>query len=395
MTSVKRHIDLATLHRSEFSALKPVWRAAHRSAKIEARLVAGGSHLLARAGGSIDAVRKAGREFGTAPAAEIPFLREDDDSDAQIAAAFARAAAAFAARFAADRPDALFLIGDRWEALAIACAASVARIPIIHHSGGDVTQGSADNQTRYAISQLAHRHLTALPEHSKRLIAIGEEPWRVETVGEPSLAEIGSPPDPRGEIGLVPDAPFALATFHPSSFDTLPPKAQIQCFIESLRALDLALVITAPNADAHGGTFYRALQAFAAHTPRALMVENLGERLYHAAMAHADLMIGNSSSGIWEAPSFGLPVVNLGRRQEGRRRGANVVDAPLEREAIAQAVATARSDAFRVAARATQNPYAQADCLKRILAVLEDPTPKDKLLAKLLIDPIAQTSERA
>ena len=395
MIAGRRRIDLVTLHRSEFSALKPVWRAAHRSEKIEARLVAGGSHLLARFGESIEAVRAAGREFGAEPTVEIAFLGEDDDSDAQIAAAFARAAAAFAARYAADPPDAVFLIGDRWEALAVACAASMSRIPIIHHSGGDLTQGSADNQTRYAISQLAHRHLTALPEHSERLIAIGEEPWRVETVGEPSLAEISAPPDPRGEIGLAPGAPFALATFHPSSFDTLPPEAQIQCFIEALSALDIALVITAPNADAHGGAFYRALQAFAAQTPRALVVENLGERLYHAAMAHADLMIGNSSSGIWEAPSFGLPVINLGRRQEGRRRGANVLDAPLQSEAIAAAIATAREEAFRASAQTAVNPYVQMDCLERILAVLEDPTPSDKLLAKLLNDPLGQISENS
>lgn len=395
MTAGARRIDLVTLHRSEFSALKPVWRAAHRADGIEARLVAGGSHLLARFGASIEAVRAAGRAFGAEPAAEIAFLGDADDSDAQIAAAFARAAAAFAARFAAEPPDAVFLIGDRWEALAVACAASMARIPIIHHSGGDLTQGSADNQTRYAISQLAHRHLTALPEHAERLIAMGEEPWRVETVGEPSLAEIGASPDPRGEIGLAPGAPFALATFHPSSFDTLPPEAQIRCFIGALSALDLALVITAPNADAHGGAFHRALQAFAAETPRALMVENLGERLYHAAMAHADLMIGNSSSGIWEAPSFGLPVVNLGRRQEGRRRGANVVDAPLQSEAIAAAVATARSDAFRTAARGAPNPYARADCVERIRAALEDATPAETLLAKRLIDPLARGADSA
>lgn len=384
-------VDLVTLNRSEFGVVRPVWSAAQASAGLEARLVAGGSHLLARFGRTIEAVRAAGAAFGAAPDAELDFLRDDDDSDAAIAAAFARAAAVFAERFAKRPPDILFLVGDRWETLAAATAATMARVPIAHHSGGDITQGAADNQNRYAISQLAHLHLTALPEHSERLIAMGEEPWRVRCVGEPSLQHLAdreTPPDPRAELGLPEGAPFVLATFHPSSFDPIPPEEQIACFVEALGLIGSPILLTAPNPDAGGGHFYRVLERFVAETPRARMVESLGERLYDAALAHADFMIGNSSSGIWEAPSYALPVLNLGRRQEGRARGDNVVDAALEPEAIRVGLSAVQGAALRERAAAGENPYFAGDCVEKILEALAAPVERDRLLAKLFVDPL-------
>jgi UDP-hydrolysing UDP-N-acetyl-D-glucosamine 2-epimerase len=382
-----KRIHFVTLSRSDYATLRPVALAASRDPGIEAKVIAGGSHFAERFGHTLREVQA----DGYTRLETVPFLAEGDSDESQLAAAYVRAVDAFVVSLSADPPDFVFLVGDRWEILAPATAASLLRIPIAHHSGGDITQGSADNQTRYAVSMLAHLHFTALPRHAERLVRMGEEPWRVIASGEPALSGLGRAsarvPDFRRRLGLGEGEPFALATFHPASFESLAPEGQIEVFLDALAGIGSAIVLTAPNPDAGSGLFYERISAFAGSHPRVRLVASLGE-LYYPAMASAEFMIGNSSSGIWEAPSFGLPVVNLGRRQDDRVRGPNVVDAPLDREAIARAIARVREPGFRAGLSARENPYVRPDTVEIILAGLKQERSREAWLAKVFVDPL-------
>jgi UDP-hydrolysing UDP-N-acetyl-D-glucosamine 2-epimerase len=286
----------------------------------------------------------------------------------------------------------VFVLGDRWEMLAVASAAAMLQVPIVHHSGGDITQGSADNQTRYALTTLSHLHLVALPEHRDRLLRMGEEAWRVTTTGEPALTMLSdyavAVPDLHARLGLAAGEPFVLATFHPTSFDAAPPEQQVDAFLAALAAVHGAIVLTAPNPDAASELFLRKYRAYAASRPQVRLHESLGAETYYAAMARARFMLGNSSSGLWEAPSFRLPVVNLGPRQQGRVHGANVVHSSLAPGEVAAAIARVTAPAFRAALDGA-NPYVRADTLALIVAGLKHGRERAALLAKRFIDPLA------
>lgn len=384
-------VFFVTLSRSDYATLRPIALAAQEDAALDTVLVAGGSHLLSRFGHTIDSIRA----DGFSDIRIVDFLREDDDSDDDIAAAYARAVSGFIELLRANKPDFVFIVGDRWEMIAVATAASMLRIPVAHHSGGDITQGSADNQTRYVLTTLSHLHFVALDDHKKRLIHMGEEESRVTVVGEPALIGLrdvaAKVPDIRAELGLKADAPFVLATFHPTSYDALPPQGQIEIFLKALDMVADDIVLTAPNPDPSSGSFYEIMSSYARRHPRVHMFENLGRDRYYAAMASARFMIGNSSSGLWEAPSFRLPVVNIGNRQKGRLHGRNIVHAELNADSIQSAVVQVTQASFREALSDSDNPYVREDGVDIMLSVLKRPYSRDELLAKVFVDPLETT----
>jgi UDP-hydrolysing UDP-N-acetyl-D-glucosamine 2-epimerase len=381
-------VCFVTLSRSDYASMRPVVLAALTDADIEARIVAGGSHCLKRYGDTIEQIRADGLPIH----AVAQFLNETDDSPTELAAAYARAVAEFVRIFSQQKPDRIFVIGDRWEMLAVVSAASVLQIPIVHHSGGDITQGSADNQTRYALTTLSHLHLVALPEHRDRLIRLGEEEWRVTTTGEPALTALSDyaaeVPDIRAHLSLTHNESFVLATFHPTSFDTHLPQEQIDIFLQALDTISCAIVLTAPNPDAASEFFLARYKRFAATRPRVQLHESLGSKAYYAAMAKALFMIGNSSSGMWESSSFKLPVVNIGPRQQGRIHGDNVVNCALALVDIEKAISRVRSAVFRTGLTGT-NPYVHPQTLALILDCLRQPYERAKLLAKRFVDPLS------
>lgn len=387
-----KHIDFVTLGRSDYTTLRPVALAAKKDPAIEMRLIAGGSHILKRFGNTIDDISQDGLPVSHL----VDFLKEEDDSDTDMAGAYARAVSGFVDLFRRKpQPECVFIVGDRWEMLAVASAASMLRIPIAHHSGGDITQGSADNQTRYALTILSHLHFVALEDHARRLARMGEEKWRITVTGEPALESLSSAAKETDDLytflGIAPCVPFVLATFHPTSYDDRPLLAQIEIFIETLDMIKDAIVLTAPNPDPGSRFFFDMLSNYAARRENIRFVENLGSSRYYAAMSRACLMIGNSSSGLWEAPSFGLPVVNIGRRQDGRVRGKNVIDTGLHLEEIRSAVAKALSPAFRDSLKGEANPYVKEGGVEKILSTLKQSKDTSRLLAKIFMDPLGSS----
>lgn len=383
-----KRIHFITLSRSDYASLQPVARAADKDPEIDLTLVVGGSHLLQRFG---DTARDIHKECYNR-VKEIAFLHEEDNGDEDMAAAFARAVEKFVALFTIDRPEMVFIVGDRWEMMAVATAASLMRIPIAHHSGGDITQGSADNQARYVLSTLSHLHFVALEQHKQRLARMGEEGWRITVTGEPALTTIKDSaarvPDIYDSLGLSHGEEFVIATFHPTSYDGIDFDKQLDVFISALDMIEDTIILSAPNPDPGSGAFYKRMRDYAAAHSHVQFYESLGRDRYYAVLSKAKYMIGNSSSGIWEAPSFGLPVINLGRRQADRMRGSNVIDVPLDLNKIIPVLEKVNDPAFRKDLARMDNPYKRDDAVDLILSKLKTERTQEELLAKVFVDPM-------
>jgi len=279
------------------------------------------------------------------------------------------------------------VLGDRFEMLAAAVAALPFALPVAHIHGGEVSEGAMDNQIRHAITKLAHLHFASAEVHARRIADMGEEAWRIHVVGAPGLDRIAStPPLSKDalarELDLPLDGPWLLVTFHPVTLEYRETASHVEELLAALEKTDGTLVVTYPNADTSGRLIIERLEEFAARHPRRCrLARSLGERLYLSLLRHADLMIGNSSSGLIEAPSFGLPVVNIGARQRGRLRGGNVIDVEPAREDILRGIEVAQTPAFRARARAAANPYGDGRAAPRIVEVLRT-VPLDRRLVQ-------------
>lgn len=298
------------------------------------------------------------------------------DGAVEVAATAGRATEQFSRALASTPVDMVFVLGDRTEMLAATLAAVIHRIPIAHLHGGDVTEGAYDEQCRHAVTKLAHLHFPALRQHAERIESMGEEPWRVFPVGALALDELTSfKPEPAEELGRILGlgfaAPVVVAAFHPETLSAQPPEQQVEELLAALRTLEAGILLLGPNADVGHERVRKALVDFAASRRNAVLVPTLGQSRFWSCLAHAAVLVGNSSAGIIEAASLGLPVVNVGDRQRGRLRPANVLDAPIRRDAIVSALHRALDPAFRQSLAGLTNPYGDGRAAERIIAALD------------------------
>jgi UDP-hydrolysing UDP-N-acetyl-D-glucosamine 2-epimerase len=267
------------------------------------------------------------------------------------------------------RPDLLLLVGDRYEMLAAAQAALFAKIPVAHLAGGDTTEGAYDEAMRHAITKMAHLHFVTNADAARRVRQLGEDPAFIHLVGSPGIdfikrASLLDRPALEAALGFRLRARNLLVTFHPA---TLERERATDQFGELLRGLDLlggevGVLLTKPNADVDGRVLSPMIDQYVARRPNCKAFVSMGHLNYLSAMAQVDVVVGNSSSGLYEAPSFGRPTVNVGDRQRGRLRAASVVDCPVDAEAIAEAVAAA----FVQDCRGVSNPYGDGDASRKI-----------------------------
>ena len=366
-------ITVVTATRAEYGLLRPVIQKLAASRALTLQLVVTGAHLCPRLGATVAEIEADGLPI----AARLPIFSDDDGEPA--ARTIARTLTVFDDHFAARRPDAVLLLGDRFEIFAVAAAAAARHIPIAHISGGDVTLGAADEYYRHCITKMAALHFPSCVDSARRLVRMGEDPARVFCVGGLGDENIRTLPKmTRQELcestGFDLMQPFALVTFHPETGAGAPdPAVQSAALCRAMDAVENVFwLITGSNADAGGQVCTAAMQAFAAaHPGRAGFVQSLGLRRYLSAMQYAALVAGNSSSGVVETPTFGVPAVNIGSRQAGRILCANVLSCPGGAAAIEAALRTALTPAFAAKAKTARSPYFGGDTSGKIVTVLE------------------------
>ena len=370
---MKHTIAVVTSTRAEYGLLRGVLQALYTDPEVQLQLLVTGTHLSKAHGQTVSEIEADGIPI----TARLPILPETGTEP--VAETIARTVQVFDACFAQNAPDALLLLGDRFEIFAVAVAAAARHIPIAHISGGDVTLGAADEYYRHCITKMASLHFPSCVESAQRLVRMGEEPQRVLCVGGLGDENIRKLPKMSREqlcesTGLPLQQPFGLVTYHPETAGQNNPAAQADALIAAMQDTPgIYWLITGSNADEGGRICTEKMQAFAASQPqKAGFVQSLGLKRYLSAMALAALVAGNSSSGVVETPSFGVPTVNIGSRQAGRQICENVLCCPAEQTAIHAAIAKALSPEFAAAAKAARSPYNGGDTAQKICTALKN-----------------------
>jgi UDP-hydrolysing UDP-N-acetyl-D-glucosamine 2-epimerase len=379
---VKAKLAVATGTRAEFGIFRPLLRA------FEARgwpfeLYVTGTHLSERHGLTISEIEADG--FAVAERVDIEL---EADTPPAICRSMGLAAERFGALLERRRPDLLFLLGDRYEAFAVAAAAQVTGVPIAHLHGGEVTEGVIDEAFRHSITKMARLHFVSTEEHGRRVVQLGEAPETVFDVGALGLDNVAAVPVVardalERELGFAFRARNLLVTHHPLTLDLDRSERDFAALLEALdRFPDAGILITAPNADTGGSRIAAMIARFAEARPdRVKVITSLGTARYFGMLRQVDAVVGNSSSGLIEVPAFGIATVNVGDRQKGRVAGPSVVSVAAEADAVAEAIATALSPAFRERIRGAPNPYGGGDTARRICDILAGtsfPLPRQK-----------------
>lgn len=381
MPRPRRRIAIFSSSRADLWPLAPIIDQLHGESAADMYVIAAASHLAKALGMALTEI--------DLPRSMVEVVESglDADDPVSLAATVARTSEGVARVLADRRPDVLVVLGDRIELLGTMTAATLHRVPVAHLHGGEVTEGAIDDNVRHAVTKLSHLHLCATHLAASRVLAMGEEPWRVHVTGAPGIDRLTnsatrwSAQDVARAVGLPLNRPFGLLSYHPPTARPEDLDAELEATIEGVAGLR-TVVATAPGADAGARRVMERLRSWAGSRQGATVIPSLGE-LYPSAMAAADVVVGNSSSGIIEAPTLGVPVVNVGSRQDGRERAACIIDAPGVAGAVARAVDRALDPDFRRQAATCTNPYGDGRAAPRIVEILLG-QPLDALLVKHL-----------
>ena len=380
-----RTIGVVTVARSDYGIYRPVLGALEAREDLRLWLYVGGMHLCERFGSTVEEVERDSFEI----VERVDFLLPGDDPPS-IAASIGRGVVEFASAFDRSRPDLLVVLGDRFDMLAAGIAALPLAIPLAHVHGGESTEGAIDEAIRHSLTKLSHLHFAATEESARRIVQLGEEPWRVVVSGAPALDVARGfeplPGEALAELGLRLDGPTLIVTYHPVTLQHARATEEVDAVLAAVDESGLAAVLTYPNADTGHGAVIEAIERFAASADRYTLVRNLGTDAYFTLLGRAAAMVGNSSSGIIEAASFGLPVVDVGIRQQGRIRARNVVHADSDRGSIGAALRRALSPEFRESLAGLENPYGDGSASERIVERLATVPLDQKLLVKRFHD---------
>ena len=356
---MKRKIAAITSSRADYSHLYWVLRELSEQPEIDLLLIAMGPHLSPEFGTTVREI-----EFPVADRIECLL---SSDTDVGMAKTIGVAVLGLADCLDRMRPDLLLIIADRYEMLAPAAVALAMRIPIAHIEGGEISEGAIDDAVRNALTKLSHVHFTSTEKARSRVIAMGEEPWRVHCAGAPSLdhlrkSKLASRAEVENRLQIDLSVPTALVAFHPTTIarDT---NREADALFDALQAMEGPLVFCYPNADAGSRELIKKIRDYRVFV-------NLDPILYWSLLRCCEMTIGNSSSGVMEAASFGLPAIDVGIRQQGRERGPNVLTVSADANAILDAVAQARDEGFRQSLKGMANPCGDGHAAERITQVL-------------------------
>jgi UDP-hydrolysing UDP-N-acetyl-D-glucosamine 2-epimerase len=384
-----KRIAVVTTSRADYSHLYWPLKALTEHPDAELKLIVAGSHLSYEFGHTVREIERDGFPI----TARLESLLSSD-TDIGMAKSIGVAVLSFSDCLATMRPDVLLLIADRYEMLAPAAVALALRIPIAHIEGGEISRGAIDDAVRNALTKMSHIHFTSTEGAKQRVIAMGEEPWRVHRAGAPSLdhlrkGKLLSKPEVGQKLQIDLTSPTAVVAYHPVTLLS-DMNAEAEELFTALAEIPHQLIFCHPNADAGSRDLRERIRSFLAVRGNGQLFVNLPAIEYWSLLQQVELMIGNSSSGIMESASFALPTVNVGMRQQGRERATNVLDAEPIAESIVQQVEKATSPMFRASLAGMTNPYGNGHAAERIVEVLTTLPSRERLLLKL--DPGALSS---
>ena len=384
-----RKIAVVTGTRAEYGLLYWVIRELHGDPDVELQLIVTGMHLSPEFGLTVKEIEK--DDF---PVAEKVEMLLSSDTEAAIAISMGLGMIGFAKAYERLRPDIVVVLGDRFEIHAAVSAAIPFRIPVAHIHGGEITVGAIDELFRHAITKMSHIHFTSTEEYKKRVIQMGERPENVYCFGAPGLDSINrlnllSSEELSKELGFPQDKKVGVVTYHPVTLENNTAGSQIAVLLKTIRNFsDIYWIFTLPNADTGGRIIISRIRGFVEQNPgKGNAFTSLGRLKYLSLLKHAAVMVGNSSSGLIEAPSFELPVVNIGDRQAGRVRGQNVIDVLKAEEAsLAESISKALSSNFSGSLKGMKNPYGEGKTSEKIAEKLNFFSLSDDLIKKSFHD---------
>lgn len=368
-----RKVCVVTGSRAEYGLLKWVMKGIQDSDLMELQVVVTGAHLSPEFGLTYLEIEKDGFTIDR----KVEMLLSSD-SAVGVAKSVGLAIAGLAETFEELRPDLLLLLGDRYEIWAAGAAATLSRLPIAHIHGGELTEGAIDEAMRHSLTKMAHLHFVAAPEFRQRVIQLGESPDRVFTVGALGLDNIARMPLMNiEELQSCLDVELGernlLVTFHPVTLSSGSATLEMESLLAALDSFtDIHTFITLPNADMEGRGIINLIREYTARSPRATAFTSLGQVRYHSLMYHVDGIVGNSSSGLIEAPAMHKPTVNIGERQSGRLRAISVVDCASDTDSIIEAIQTIYSTEFQSNLTCLTNPYGKPGGSAKVVEILED-----------------------
>ena len=365
-------VCVVTATRAEYGLLRPLLFKLKRSTEVELQLVVTGTHLLESFGNTQKEIVKDG--FIDYYVVDLPL---EDDSKKGMAVATGVAAKEFALLFDRIKPELLVILGDRFEMLGVAAAAHLLGIPIAHMCGGDVTEGAVDDAIRHCITKLSYLHFPGCEQSANRIIQMGENPSRVFNVGEPGVEnclnmKFLSRDEVAGQIGFngILDN-YCMVTFHPVTMENNTTEEQVKELIKAMELFpDLSFVITMANADAGGRKINKIWKEYSLFHENWLVVNSLGVLRYLSAVKYSSLVIGNSSSGLVEAPALKVPTVNIGDRQKGRMMANSVLSCSPKASDICRAMKTGLTDEFRSIVKSTDLPFGDGTTSRQIMDII-------------------------
>jgi UDP-hydrolysing UDP-N-acetyl-D-glucosamine 2-epimerase len=381
---MKRTIAVVTTSRADYSHLYWPLHDLSLCPEVDLKLIVMGAHLSHEFGYTIHEIERDGVQI----ADRVECLLSSD-TDVGMAKTIGIATLSLADCLGRMRPDLLLLIADRYEMLAPASVALALRIPIAHIEGGETSEGAIDDAVRHALTKMSHVHFTSTYAARDRVIAMGEEAWRVHRAGAPSIDHLVRDTlltreqlEERLQIDLK--TPSAVVAYHPVTIARDTTREADEVFA-ALQEVPGQILFCYPNADAGSRELVDRTRRFVERRPDAHVFVNLSALTYWSLLRQVDLMIGNSSSGIMETPSFALPTINIGMRQQGRERARNIVDAEADRADILAKAALARSETFCRSLQGMQNPYGDGHAAEKILSVLTSVPLGEQLLIKKIL----------
>ena len=374
-----KKIAILTTTRADYGLLSPIIKKMMLVDDLEVAVLATGTHLSPDFGMTINEIVADGVQVD----AKINIL-SNSDTPVAVSRAMGIAISKFSEYFEKNKPNALLVLGDRYECLAVCLAAQNSRIPIIHLHGGEITEGAIDNAIRHAITKLSYLHFASTEEYRNRIIQMGEEPSRVFNVGAVGVENALNLPllsktECESKLNLSLDK-YALLTFHPVTLENQTAEHQTNELLKTISKYnDITFICTKANADMDGRKINELIEKYSNKYGNIKLFDSLGSKLYLSLMKNALFVVGNSSSGIIETPSFKIPTINIGDRQKGRTQANSIINCAPVSSDINKAITTALSDEYRGKVRSCKNPYEGKATSDTIVNVVKEWLFLDKL----------------